>query len=73
VKLPQMRGRTEPYRSQLWRTVGTTSVVLKKLIVEMDVGGRSQRDIEAGVEQALGQVVLSKSTVSEITAALSEE
>jgi len=57
----------------LWRNVGTTSDVLKKLSVEMDVGGMSQRDIEAGLEQAMGQFVLSQSTVSEITASLSEE
>src|ERR1044071_2514225 len=30
VKLPQIRGREEPYRSQLWRNVATTSDVLKK-------------------------------------------
>src|SRR5215467_6912344 len=35
VKLPQIRGRGEPYRSHLWRNVGTTSDVLKKLIGEM--------------------------------------
>jgi putative transposase len=73
VKLPQIRGREEPYRSQLWRTVATTSDVLKKLIVEMDVGGRSQRDIEAGLEQAMGQFVVSQSKVSEIAESLTEE
>lgn len=73
VKVPQIRGREEPYRSQLWSNVGTTSDVLKKLIVEMYVGGMSQRDIEYGLEQAVGQFVLSKSTVSEIAASLTEE
>jgi putative transposase len=73
VKLPQIRGREEPYRSPLWRQVATTSDVLKRLIVEMDVGGMSQRDIEASLENALGQFVLSKSTVSELTDTLSEE
>jgi transposase-like protein len=73
VKLPQIRGREEPYRSQLWYNVGTTSEVLKKLIVEMYVGGMSQRDIEYGLEQAVGQFVLSKSTVSEIAESLTEE
>src|SRR5215470_8707343 len=33
----------------------------------------SQRDIEAGLEQAMGQFVLSKSTVSEIAESLTEE
>jgi putative transposase len=73
VKLPQIRGREEPYRSQLWRNRGTTSDVLKKLIVEMYVGGRSQRDIEDSLESALGQVILSQSTVSEIAESLTEE
>lgn len=73
VKVPQIRGQAEPYRSQLWRNVGNTSEVLKRLIVEMYVGGMSQRDIEYGREQAVGQFVLSKSTVSEIAATLTEE
>ena len=73
VKLPQIRGREEPYRSPLWGQVATTSDVLKRLIVEMYVGGMSQRDIEYSLESALGQFVLSKSTVSEVTETLSEE
>jgi len=73
VKLPQIRGREEPYRSPLWRQVATTSDVLKRLIVEMYVGGMSQRDIEYSLESALGQFVLSKSTVSEMTETLNEE
>ena len=73
VKLPQIRGREEPYRSPLWRQVATTSDVLKRLIVEMYVGGMSQRDIEYSLESALGQFVLSKSTVSELTDTLSQE
>jgi putative transposase len=73
VKLPQIRGREEPYRSPLWRQVATTSDVLKRLIVEMYVGGMSQRDIEYSLESALGQFVLSKSTVSELTDTMSEE
>ena len=73
MKLPQIRGQQEPYRSQLWCNVGTTSAVLKRLIVEMDVGGMSQRDIEYSLEQAVGQLVLSKSTVREIAESVTEE
>ena len=73
VKLPQIRGREEPYWSPLWRQVATTSEVLKRLIVEMYVGGMSQRDIEYSLESAVGQFVLSKSTVSELTETLSQE
>jgi len=73
VKLPQIRGRAEPYRSQLWQQVASTSDVLKQLIVEMYVGGMSQRDIEYSLEKALGQFVLSKSTVSELSDSLTQE
>jgi transposase-like protein len=73
VKLPQIRGREEPYRSPLWQQVATISDVLKRLIVEMYVGGMSQRDIEYSLESALGQFVLSKSTVSELSDTLREE
>jgi putative transposase len=73
VKLPQIRGWEDPYRSPLWGQVATTSDVLKRLIVEMYVGGMSQRDIEYSLESAVGQFVLSKSTVSELTDTLSQE
>ncbi len=73
VKVPQIRGHEEPYRSQLWSQVATTSDVLKQLIVEMYVGGMSPRDIEYSLENALGQFVLSKSTVSELTDSLTQE
>jgi transposase-like protein len=73
VEVPQIRGREEPYRSALWRNVAATSDVLKRLIVEMYVGGMSQRDIEYGLEKALGQFVLSRNTVSELSATLTEE
>jgi putative transposase len=73
VKLPQLRGREEPYRSQLWRNGANTSDVLKRFIVERSVGGMSQRDIEAGLEQARGQCMVSKSPVSESAESLTEE
>lgn len=73
VKVPQIRGQVEPYRSQLWTNVSRTSEVLKKLIVEMYVGGMSQRDIEQGLEKAVGHFLVSQSTVSEIAESLAEE
>lgn len=50
-----------------------TSAVLKKLIVEMYVGGRSQRDIEQGLERAGGHFLVSKSTVRAMAESLAEE
>lgn len=73
MQVPQIRGREEPYRSELWSQVAKTSEVLKQLIVEMYAGGLSQRDIEYSLEKALGQLILSKSTVSELTDRLTEE
>ncbi len=73
VKLPQIRGREDPFRSALWGQMAPTSDVLKRLIVEMYVGGMSHRDIEYSLESALGHFVLGKSTVSELSATLSDE
>jgi putative transposase len=73
VQGPQIRGRDEPYRSQLGSPVAKTSDVLKRLIVEMYAGGLSQRDIADGLEKALGQFVLSQRTVSELTDSLPQE
>ena len=53
--------------------MGHTSDVLKQLIVERYVGGMSQRDIEQGLERAVGHVLLSKRTVSGIAESLAEE
>jgi putative transposase len=73
VQVPQIRGREEPYRSQLWSQGAKTREGRKRLIVEMYAGGLSQRDLEDGLEKALGQFVLSKSTVSELTDTLTQE
>ena len=69
LQLPQIRGGEEPCRSKLWSKLSTTSEALKDLVVEMYAHGMSQRDIE----QALGQFVLSKSSVSQISESLSED
>lgn len=73
LKVPQISGRLEPARSQLWNGLASTSEVLRRFIVEMYAGGMSQRDIEYGLEKALGQLILSKSTVSQLTDTLTQE
>ena len=73
MKVPQSRGREAPYRSTLWSDLAPTSEVLKRLSVERDAGGRSQRDIEYSLEQALGHFVLSKRTGRELTDSLTPE
>ena len=42
---PQIRGREEPFRSALWGQRAPTSDVLKRLMMEMDGGGMSQREV----------------------------
>jgi putative transposase len=73
VKVPHVRGLEDPYRSQIWTNLAKTSDRLKTLIVEMCVGGMSQRDIEMALEQALGQCVLSQSAIRTLTDTLSQE
>jgi transposase-like protein len=68
-----MRGREDPDRSPLWNNVSHPSEVLKKLSVERDVGGMSQRDMEEGGEEAGGHLLLSKRTVSDIAESLAAE
>ena len=53
--------------------MATTSDVLQRLIVERYVGGRSQRASAYSWESALGQCVLSQSTVRELSDSLSQE
>ena len=59
LKVPQSSGRAEPARSELWDGLAHTSESLQRLIVELYAGGLSQRDIEAGLEKAVGQFILS--------------
>jgi transposase-like protein len=73
VQVPQIRGWDEPDRSQLWSQVAKSSEGLKRLLVEMYAGGMSQRDIEEGLEKALGHFLLSQSTGSELTDTLRQE
>lgn len=73
LKVPQIRGRSAPTRSHLWDEWANTSESLKRLIVEMYAGGLSQRDLEDSLEKALGQFLLSKSAVRELTDTLTQE
>jgi transposase-like protein len=74
VERPQVRGGQEPYRSRIWELLaGGRSAAVERLIVEMYARGLSTRDIEDVFRGPEGEVLLSKSAVSEITDALWEE
>jgi putative transposase len=76
IDVPQVRGLEEPYRSAIWQGLGRRSVNLEKLVAEMYVRGLSTRDIEDLLKQISddGQtLLLSRSTVSQVTEVLWEE
>jgi len=74
VQRPQVRGGGEPYRSRIWELLASgRSAAVERLVVEMYARGLSTRDIEDLFRSPEGEVLLSKSAVSEITDALWEE
>lgn len=76
LEVPQVRGRPEPYRSPIWQGLGRRSVSLEKLATEMYARGLSTRDIEDLLKDLSedGQtMLLSRSSVSEVTEVLWEE
>jgi len=73
VQKPQVRGGPQPYRSELWERLSGTSEQLKQLVIEMYTRGMSTRDVESALEKSLGGFVLSRNSVSTITAELVEE
>jgi putative transposase len=67
VAVPQVRGAGEPFRSSLMSFLDGNSEVLERLVTEMYARGLSTRDVEDAFRDATGDMVLSKSAVSEIT------
>lgn len=68
-----MRGGNAPYRSRLWELLSSRSEAVERLVVEMYARGLSTRDIEDLFRSDEGDVLLSKSSVSEVTDVLWEE
>jgi putative transposase len=73
IKLPQVRGTEHPYRSRLMDFLEGNSAVLERLVVEMYARGLSTRDVEDCFRDATGQLLISRSAVSEITDQLWED
>ena len=67
VKVPQVRGSKSPYRSRLMEFLDGNSEVLERLVVEMYARGLSTRDVEDCFRDATGELLISRSAVSEIT------
>jgi putative transposase len=73
VRVPQVRGTAEPYRSSLMGFLEGNSEVLERLVTEMYARGLSTRDVEDAFRDATGELLISKSAVSEITDQLWED
>jgi len=68
-----VRGSTEPFRSSLMSFLEGNSEVLERLVAEMYARGLSTRDIEDAFRDATGELLISKSAVSEVTDRLWED
>jgi len=73
VRVPQVRDTDEPYRSSLMSFLDGNSDVLDRLVTEMYARGLSTRDVEDAFKDATGELLISKSAVSEITDQLWED
>ncbi len=73
VAVPQVRGAGQPFRSSLMSFLDGNSEVLERLVSEMYARGLSTRDVEDAFRDATGELLISKSVVSEITDRLWED
>jgi transposase-like protein len=73
LRVPQVRGGDQPYRSRLMEFLEGNSDVLERLVTEMYARGLSTRDVEDAFRDATGELVISRSAVSEITDRLWED
>ena len=74
VRLPQVRGVSSPYRSKLMEFLSGNSEALERLVVEMYARGLSTRDVQECFRDGhSGELLISKTAVSEITDTLWED
>lgn len=73
IEVPQLRNTEEPYRSEILDHLGKRTTELERLVREMYVRGLSTRDVEELLRADDGELLLSRSSVSDITESLNEE
>jgi transposase-like protein len=74
LQMPQVRGSEQPYQSRLLQFLRGNSDVLEYLVTQMYSRGLSTRDVEdAFRDPYTGELLLSRSAVSEITDSLWED
>ena len=73
VRVPQVRESPEPYRSKLMEFLSGNSEALEVLVTEMYARGLSTRDVEDCFRDENGELLISRTAVSEITDRLWED
>jgi putative transposase len=73
VRVPQVRDGEVPYRSKLIEFLAGNTEALDRLVVEMYARGLSTRDIEDAFRGPGGELLISRTAVSEITDRLWED
>ncbi len=73
VRVPQVRDGAEPYRSKLMEFLSGNSEALETLVTEMYARGLSTRDVEDCFRDPDGELLISRTAVSEITDQLWED
>jgi putative transposase len=73
IQVPQVRDADGPFRSTLMGFLEGNSDVLERLVMEMYARGMSTRDVEDAFRDVTGELVISRSAVSEVTDALWEQ
>jgi transposase-like protein len=73
VRVPQVRDSEVPYHSKLIEFLAGNTEALDRLVVEMYARGLSTRDIEDALRGPDGELLLSRTAVSEITDRLWED
>lgn len=73
IDAPQLRNTESPYQSRFLKQHKSISPELERIAIEMYARGLSTRDIEDTLKDEDGNIVISKTGVSEITESLSKE
>jgi transposase-like protein len=73
IEKPQIDDPSEPFRSNVWKHVKGNTERLEKIVVEMYARGCSTRDIEALLKDEYGNILLSKSAISQLNSRLWQE
>jgi len=73
IRVPQVRDADVPFRSTLMGFLEGNSDVLERLVMEMYARGMSTRDVEDAFRDVTGELVISRTAVSEVTDQLWEQ